>query len=800
MVAAPPAKPAAKPTAPAVKPAADQPVAAGPRPEKPMAAAPAAKPAAKAAPAAKPVVVEPAVKPAVKPAEKPVVAAPAVKPAAVEPPEKPALAAASAVKPVAEVAPTVAPVVVAPVAKPAVAAEPLDRPATTALRRDEPAAAREGAVPPPRAPSGGPASVVPTGDTAARLAAPSRATTSRRDLLRLGLGALGVVYGDIGTSPLYAVRECFGPEHAIAPSVENVLGVLSLVIWSLSLVVVVKYLTFVMRADNEGEGGIMALLALINRKISPSLGWTTKPVLILLALFGTSLLFADGMITPAISVLSAVEGLTVDAPGLHPYVVPVTLVILIGLFLVQKRGTGGVGAVFGPAMLLWFAAIGALGALWILREPRIFQAILPWHAVRFFLHEGERGFLVLGSVVLCITGTEALYADMGHFGRRPIHLAWYAVVFPALLLNYLGQGAALLVAGQEAVKNPFYALAPRPLLYPLVAVATAATVIASQALISGSFSLAQQAMQLGYSPRLHLIHTSSRERGQIYVPEINSLLMISCCALVLIFKNSSSLAAAYGIAVMGTMVITSFLLYSVMRDQWGWTTKRSLALTALFLAADLPFLLANLTKLAHGGLVPLVVGGAFFAVLTTWKHGRKSLADTLTKAMLPIEQFMPTVSEDQPFRVRGTAVFMTSNQDVVPPVLLHHFKHNKVLHEKVILLCVVTEQVPEVSPESRVSVRDRGAGMFQVLARYGFMQTPNVPEIMQACAAAGLSTDLADTSYFLGRETLLTTGRSGMSRWRKGLFAFLSRNARPATAFFGIPANRVVELGTQVEL
>jgi KUP system potassium uptake protein len=623
---------------------------------------------------------------------------------------------------------------------------------------------------------------------------------SRRQLLALGLGALGVVYGDIGTSPLYAVKECFHPIHGVPASGENVLGVLSLIFWSLALVVAVKYLSFVMRASNRGEGGMMALLALVTPSVSPSLGFKSKTVLVLCALFGTALLFGEGMITPAISVLSAVEGLEVATTALQPLVVPLTLAILAALFLVQRRGTARVGAIFGPAMLVWFAMIAALGLRWIVAEPAVLWAFNPYHAVRFFVVHGWHAFFVLGAVVLCITGTEALYADMGHFGPRPIRLAWFALVMPSLILNYLGQGAIVLARGKEVIGNPFYALAEGPLLYPVVAVATVATVIASQALISGGFSLAQQAMQLGYSPRLHIVHTSKAARGQIFIPEINQLLMVACFALVLSFRSSTNLAAAYGVSVMGAMTITSILIFTVMRERWGWSRLRASLLLCLFLCVDLPFLAANLSKLLHGGWVPLAIGSCFYAVFTTWKRGRRALADEMKRGLLPVAEFMPTLETEKPVRVPGTAVFMTSNRDVVPPVLLHHFKHNKVLHEQVILLYVVVETIPDVPFDERVELKDLGHGFFQVIARYGFMQYPNVPQLLEWCELKGLKTVIDETSFFLGRETLLTTGPARMMRWRKGLFAFLSRNARPATAFFGIPPNRVVEMGMQIEL
>jgi KUP system potassium uptake protein len=622
---------------------------------------------------------------------------------------------------------------------------------------------------------------------------------SRRQLLALSLGALGVVYGDLGTSPLYTVKECFLPGHGMEPSIENVLGVLSLIFWSLSIAVVAKYMTFVMRADNHGEGGIMALAALILPRGRAVLKGATLG-LAMLALAGTALLFSDGMITPVITVLGAVEGLEVATPVFRPFVVPIALVILIGLFAVQKRGTATVGAFFGPAMLVWFAMIALLGLPQVVREPRVLEAVLPIHAARLLWSHGSRGFLVLAAVVLCITGTEALYADMGHFGRRPIRLAWYFVVFPCLLLNYFGQGAAVLSGGAATLANPFYALAPTALLYPVVVVSTLAAIIASQALISGSFSLAQQAMQLGYSPRLHIVHTSSEARGQIYVPEVNGMLLVACCTLALAFRSSTNLAAAYGLAVTGTMAITSVLMFAVARQSWGWSVLKAGLVVGVFLAFDLPFFAANLTKVAHGGWVPLAIGGGVFTVLTTWKRGRTLLSESMRRGMVPIDTFLDSLRLESPLRVAGTAVFMTSNLDVAPPVLLHHFKHNKVLHQQVILLYIDTENVPQVRSEERVHVNDLGDGVYSVVARYGFMEAPNVPRAIKQCRDQDLRVRMSDVSYYLGRETLLTGRKGGMWHWRKSLFAFLSRNARPATAFFSIPPNRVVELGMQVEL
>ncbi len=640
-------------------------------------------------------------------------------------------------------------------------------------------------------------------------------------LATLSLGALGVVYGDIGTSPLYALKECFSEHkdfggHVIEPLVRddaNVLGVLSLVFWSLGLVVVLKYLSFIMRADNGGEGGILALLALVKgdgkSKASKSI------TLVFLGLFGAALLYGDGIITPAISVLSAVEGLGVKPlaelaagaehtnPILERLVVPITILILVGLFLVQKRGTHRVGAVFGPMMLLWFGCLASLGAPWIVRNPGVLKAMNPLLAVQFMHAHGSHGFFVLGSVVLCITGGEALYADMGHFGAKPIKIAWYAIVFPCLLLNYFGQGAILLSdKGDLAMNNPFYALAPGWFHYPLVAIATAATVIASQALISGAYSLTQQAVQLGYWPRVQIKHTSGEAEGQIYVPEINYALMVACVALVLGFRHSSDLAAAYGIAVTGTMSITTVLFYVVARTKWNWSAPKALALCALFLTIDLTFFAANTVKIGEGGWVPLAIAIAVFTIMVTWKRGRAELGQAIFATTLPLPMFLEDCERMKPHRVQGTAVFMTSNPDAAPPVLLHHFKHNKVLHEQVVCLSIATRHVPEVPPSERLEyVKDLGNGIYQVRALYGFMQTPNALEIMTLCGQKGLQTKFDDTSFFLGRETLVITKKKGsMAFWRKVLFSFLSRNARPATAFFQIPPNRVVEFGAQIEL
>jgi KUP system potassium uptake protein len=619
-----------------------------------------------------------------------------------------------------------------------------------------------------------------------------------RYLFKLSLGALGVVYGDIGTSPLYSLRECFHHSTGIRPTPENVLGILSLIVWSLILVVSVKYLLFVMRADNRGEGGILALLALV---APPRAGVPrgTKRALALMAVFGAALLYGDGMITPAITVLSAVEGLNVATPFFEPYIIPISIVILVGLFLVQSRGTAAIGSIFGPVMLVWFISIAGLGLAEAVGKPGVFMAVLPHHAVRFMFEHGYLGFLVLGSVFLVVTGGEALYADMGHFGRRPIRSAWFAVALPALLLNYFGQGA-LVLRDPTAVENPFYRMAPGWALYPMVALATAAAVIASQALISGAFSLTRQAVQLGYSPRVDIEHTSEREIGQIYIPGVNRLLMVACIALVLGFRSSSNLAAAYGIAVTGTMAITTVLFYFVARERFGWTFWQAGAPAAFFLVIDMAFFLANATKIEHGGWFPLLVGAGVFTAMTTWKTGRQILSRRLMETTLPIDLFLEDVRRNSPTRVPGTAVFMFGNPTGVPPALLHNLKHNKVLHQTVVLLRVDTEEVPVVDAKDRVTLEELGHGFFRMVMHYGFMEDPDVPAVLRQVKHPNLGLPPMDTTFFLGRETLIASKKPGMAIWREQLFAIMSRNARTATSFFGLPPNRVVELGAQIEL
>jgi KUP system potassium uptake protein len=618
-----------------------------------------------------------------------------------------------------------------------------------------------------------------------------------REVAALTLGALGVVYGDIGTSPLYALRECVYGPHAVAPTPENVYGVLSLVSWSLFLVVALKYLVFILRADNQGEGGILALFAML----TPTQGRSGRALaaLLMLGLFGAGLLYGDGVITPVISVLGAIEGLGVRAPVLAPAVVPITVAILVLLFLVQRHGTGPIGRAFGVVMLVWFTVLAVTGARAIAMHPEVLQALSPTWAVHFFFEHGWHAFFLLGSVFLVVTGSEALYADMGHFGRAAIRIGWFSLVMPCLLINYFGQGA-LLVTDPSAAENPFYALTPGWTLYPMLILATAAAVIASQALISGVFSITRQAMQLGYWPRLRILHTSADEEGQIYIPEMNYLLMVGCIALTIGFGSSSAIAAAYGIAVTGTMIITSLLFWVVARRLMGWGAVSATLLVGLFLVIEVAFFSANVVKIASGGWFPLVAGGLVFAIMTTWRRGRDYLAHKIATDSLPFEMFLSEVESNSPHRVRGTAVFMTSTASGTPSVLLHYFKHSKVLHEQVVLCTVVSERVPKVKPQTMVSAEELGHGFWKVTARIGFMQDPDVPAILRQARKTGADIDLNDVSYYLGRETLLTGGGAPMARWRKVLFSFLSRNARPATQFFHLPPNRVVELGAQIEL
>jgi KUP system potassium uptake protein len=642
----------------------------------------------------------------------------------------------------------------------------------------------------------------------------------RKALALASLGALGVVYGDIGTSPLYAIKECLAwapanaegkrlfpngleaTAHSVEPTLPNVLGVLSLMFWALMLVICLKYLVFVLRADNKGEGGILALAALVEGEDGTP---TPKPararlaIPILLGLFGTGLLFGDGVITPAISVLGAMEGLSEQNSALTYLVVPITVGILVGLFVVQRFGTGRIGVAFGPVMLIWFVAIGVLGMRWILIEPQVLHALNPVHGIEFLVGNGVHGFLLVGLVFLVVTGGEALYADMGHFGKTPIRIAWFTIALPGLFLNYMGQGAVLLHHKPGTIQNPFYATA-EGFLIPMLVLATMAAVIASQALISGVFSITRQAMQLGYWPRVTVVHTSAQTEGQIYIPEMNWLLMAGTIAVVLQFRSSTGLAAAYGIAVTGTMAITSYLFYLVCRRRWGYSQPKALAFLIPFLVIDLAFFSANAAKILDGGWFPLAIGVVVFVVMTTWWRGRIELSQVMDAGMVPDDLFLADIAAAPPPRVRGTAVFMSSTPGGIPNVLMHHLKHNQVLHQQVVLFSIQTLNVPWAKADKSLQVRDLGNGFFRVVSRVGFMQSTDVPKILTRCADAGVRVEPMTTTYYLGRQTLLTSGASNLARWRKGLFAFLSRNAIPPTAFFNLPPNRVVELGLQIEM
>jgi KUP system potassium uptake protein len=600
------------------------------------------------------------------------------------------------------------------------------------------------------------------------------------------------------------LRECFKLEHGIEPAASNVYGILSLIVWSLIIIVSVKYIIFIMRADNNGEGGILALLALILQKQRRDSDSFRRKAIIALGLIGAALLYGDGVITPAISVLSAVEGLEVVAPQSQHLVLPLTVIILAGLFFFQQHGTAKVGRIFGPVMVVWFVAIGLLGLHEIVLAPEILAAANPWYALEFFFRHGKIAFVLLGAVVLAVTGAEALYADMGHFGKRPIRLAWFILVLPALLANYFGQGA-LILRDPATAANPFYLLAPSALQYPLIALATIAAIIASQALISGAFSLTQQSVQLGYSPRVQIVHTSQSETGQIFVPEINRALGVGCILVVLMFRSSSSLAAAYGVAVTGTMTITTILFYVLARTHWQWSIWRAGLLTAFFLIIDLAFFSANMLKIVQGGWVPLAIAALIFTLMTTWQRGRLIVRSLLVDASIPLEALLRDLGDENPDkrfkppRVPGTAVFLTSESKDAPLVLLHHLKHNKVLHENVVLLSIVSAQVPEIPITERIEVTCFPHNFGRIKAKYGFMQTPNVPEILALAAERGIIAKPSETTFYLGRENLIPTGTKPLARWRKRLFIFMQRNARPATEFFGIPPNRVVELGAQME-
>ena len=623
------------------------------------------------------------------------------------------------------------------------------------------------------------------------------AENKEQSISLLALAALGVVFGDIGTSPLYALRECFSSGFGVALSSANILSVLSLVFWSLIIVISVKYVLYVMRADNRGEGGDLALLALANKGVRRrSLG---SRFILIVGLCGTSLLYGDSMITPAISVLSAVEGLAIAAPRFEPYVVQITLVILFLLFLFQKQGTAKIGQVFGPVMLIWFLVLAVLGLHGIAQQPSVLEALNPFHALGFAQREGVRAFFVLGSVFLVMTGGEALFADMGHFGRRPIRMVWFGVALPGLCLNYFGQGA-ILIQNPKALDNPFYLLAPGWAVLPLVVLATVATVIASQAVITGAFSITRQAVQLGFLPRVKIRHTSSEQIGQIYVPIVNRILLLATIGLVLGFQTSAGLASAYGIAVSTSMMITTLLMFFVSRRVWKWPWYLAIPVTGFFLLFDLSFFSANLAKVGNGGWVPLAVGLLLFVLMSTWKRGRDLLADRYRPELKPFDEFLNQLAEQPPIRVPGTVVFFTRSDHGVPFVLQQYLMHNHVLHEQTLLLTISSEEVPRIEPSGRLEVKDLGGGFYRVVAKYGFMESPSISHILELCLRQGLDFDLGDLTFFLGREAIIPVEHRYMSRWRKSLFAFMAHNAERPTEFFEIPSDQVVEIGMQIKI
>ena len=627
---------------------------------------------------------------------------------------------------------------------------------------------------------------------------------ARGSLAKLMVGAIGIVFGDIGTSPIYAFRETFAGHHTLEPDSLHIYGVLSLIFWSMLIIVALKYVTIIMRADNKGEGGSLALLALINRTAAEGekKKWTAG--IVMLGVFATALFYGDSMITPAISVLSAVEGLTTVQAGFAPYVMPTAVGILIGLFAIQSHGTARVGLLFGPIMLVYFVTIALLGSMHIVKHPPVMLEMLnPLNAVQFYIAEPLPAFIAMGSVVLSVTGAEALYADMGHFGRRPIKFSWLYFVMPALLLNYMGQGAMLLeqtpAMALETVKNPFFFLAPEAMRLPLVILATLATIIASQAVISGAFSVTQQAIQLGFIPRLSIRFTSEHAAGQIYIPVVNWALMVMVILLVLMFGSSSNLAAAYGIAVTGAMLIDGVLISVVLFSLWKWPAWKAIPLLAIFFTIDMLYFGANLLKVPDGGWFPLLIGAIAFTLLTTWAKGRKLMIDRMAEAALPIEVFIKSAATSAT-RVPGTAVFMTTSMTGVPHALLHNLKHNKVLHERVMLLTVRIEDVPYVVTQRRIETKDYGAGFFRIILRYGFMEEIDVPAALAQVKECGPQFKMMDTSFFLARQTLIASSRPGMAIWREKLFAWMLRNAESAMEFFRLPTNRVVELGSQVEI
>ena len=625
----------------------------------------------------------------------------------------------------------------------------------------------------------------------------SEHTKSSANLLTLMLGAMGVVYGDVGTSPLYTMKEIFNGSYAITPTPDNILGILSLIFWSLILVISVKYVLYVMRASNRGEGGIMALMALALRHRNQK---HQREIIIILGLLGAALFYGDGIITPAISVLSAVEGLQIAAPMLEPYILPITILLLLLLFAVQSKGTAGVGLLFGPIMVVWFFVLAWLGGQSILQTPEVLIAVNPVYAVHFFYTHGWHAFIALGAVVLAVTGGEVLYADMGHFGKRAIKSAWFMLVLPALLLNYFGQGA-LILRDTAAIENPFYLLAPASLLYPLIGLSTCATVIASQAVISGIFSMTSQAMQMDYIPRMLRVHTSTAVIGQIYVPTMNRLLFFLVLATVLGFHSSVNLAAAYGLAVTGTMIITTLLTVVVALDDWQWSPKRVYPLIMIFLVIDTAFFSANIIKIPQGGWLPLVIGSLFFLMMFTWRRGRGVLTHYLQKSAMSLTGFIANLDVQPPLaRIPGTAVYMSARNLSMPHALQVNYAHNQVLHARIVLLTIITEDVPFLADEQRILVDPLEQGFYRVTARYGFMETPNVPYILDLCEQQGLQIDAQSASFFIGRETLIPSDKPDLNPWQEKIFLLMFRNASSPIQFFKIPTERVVELGVQFEV
>jgi KUP system potassium uptake protein len=620
---------------------------------------------------------------------------------------------------------------------------------------------------------------------------------SDQKLGALTVGAIGIVFGDIGTSPLYALKESFAPSHGIPITQTSVMGILSVMFWAMTALVTVKYLVFMMRADNKGEGGILALTALAQRCFRQSS--RARWLVIALGIFGASMFYGDAIITPAMSVLSAVEGLNVVAPTLEKFVLPISIGILIALFMIQKHGTSTIGKFFGPTMVLWFLVLTLLGGVQIVQHPEILAALNPWYSWQFFIQHGVAAWVTLGAVVLCVTGGEALYADMGHFGKRPIRYGWFVLVWPALLINYFGQGA-LVLADPTAIANPFYKMAPSWALIPLIILATSAAIIASQAVISGAFSLTKQAIQLGFLPRFGIQYTSDKEMGQIYVPFINWGLLLGIIVLVVIFKNSTNLAAAYGIAVMLTMTIDTFLLFVVMTRIWRWNKWIAFVLIGGILANDVMFLSATMVKIADGGWFPLVIGAVMFTIMSTWYRGRQIVRKVTNESAMPLKLFVDSISMSPPHKVQGTGIFMTTNPDGVPNAMLHNLKHNKVLHERVIILSIVNEDVPYVPKEDYVWIEDMKHGFWKITGHYGFKEQPDIPKMLTDCRLQAMSFDMMETTFFINRETLIATPNGGMALWRERLFVWMSHLAAKASDYFRIPTNRVVELGTQVEI